>query len=236
MPTELSQPLASVAEGSFPPPPGSVLVVGGDKDDEAAAAEGESGKFGRVRTGVGVPSTRVSPLSEGLGFNLFIDGILGIALIVPVACGRCCELDEDMLAVLLSELENPESRDVEWDGVPSVLESSSEYRCLSSKAGTVRMVEFMRFGRRGDKAGADVAGAVFPLAPLVVVRDMAELMVPSEAGVRVDRGEGRSCKAFSALLDVDLLGVVTGVVDGVTAVTDEGSWVIPPLASVGSVP
>ncbi len=137
--------------------------------------------------------------------------------------------------MLASELEKPESRDVEWDGVPSVLESSSEYRCLSSKAGTVRMVEFMRFGRRGDKAGAEVAGAVFPLAPLVAVRDMAELMVPSEAGVRVDRGEGRSCKAFSALLGVGLLGVVTGVVDGVTAVTDESAGVIPPLASVGSL-
>ena len=141
-----------------------------------------------------------------------------------------------MLAVLLSELEKPESRDVEWDGVPSVLESSSEYRCLSSKAGTVRMVEFMRFGRRGDKVEADVAGTVFPLAPLVVVRDMAELMVPPEAGVRVDRGEGRSCKAFGTLLGVGLLGVVAGVVDGVRTVTDERPGVIPTSASVGSLP
>jgi hypothetical protein len=63
--------------------------------------------------------------------SLFIDGILGIALIV--ACGRCCEFDDDMLAVLLSELENPESREVvECEGAPSVLESSSEYRCCLS--------------------------------------------------------------------------------------------------------
>jgi hypothetical protein len=41
-------------------------------------------------------------------------------------------LDEDMLAVLLIELEKPESRDAECDAVPSVLESSSEYCCLSS--------------------------------------------------------------------------------------------------------
>ncbi len=128
-----------------------------------------------------------------------------------------------MLTVLFRELEKPESRDVEWEGVPSVLESSSEYCCLSSKLGTVRMVEFMRFGVRGEKEEADEVETAFPLVPLVAVRDMAELMAPSEAGVRVERGEECSCKAFGTLLGVDLVGV-TDAVGGTTMVTDEGSW------------
>jgi hypothetical protein len=93
------------------------------------------------------------------------------------------------------------------------------------------MVEFMRFGMRGDKEEAEAVGTAFPLAPLVAVRDMAELMAPSEAGVRVERGDECSCKAFGTLLGVDLLGVATGVVEGTTMVTDEGSWAIPALAS-----
>lgn len=129
-----------------------------------------------------------------------------------------------MLAVLLSELEKPESRDVEWDCVPSVLESSSEYLCRSSKLGTVRMVEFMRFGMRGDKEAGDASGTAFPLAPLVVVRDMAEFMMPSEAGARVNRGEGCSCESFDVLPGVDLVGVAAGAVSVGTTVTDETPW------------
>ena len=52
---------------------------------------------------------------------------------------------EAMLTVLLTELEKPEPRDVEWDGVPSGLESSDSL-CLSSELVTVRMVEFIRKG------------------------------------------------------------------------------------------
>jgi hypothetical protein len=123
-----------------------------------------------------------------------------------------------MLVVLLSELEKPESRDVECDCAPSVLESSSEYLCRSSKLGTVRIVEFMRFGMRGDKEEAAAGGIAFPLAPPVVVRDMAELVVPSEAGVRVDWGEGRSREGFSALLGDGLVGVAAGAAAGAVSI------------------
>jgi hypothetical protein len=137
-----------------------------------------------------------------------------------------------MLVVLFSELEKPESRDVECDCAPSVLDSSSEYRCRSSKLGTVRIVEFMRLGMRGDKEEAAGGGAAFPLAPPVVVRDMAELVVPSEARVKVDWGEGRSCEGVSALLGDGLVGVAAGTAAGGaagavstrTTVTDERSW------------
>ena len=127
-----------------------------------------------------------------------------------------------MLALLLSELENPESRDVECDCVPSVLDSSPEYRCLFSKLGTVRMVEFMRFGIRGDKEGEDVGGTAFPLGVLAALRDMAALIVPSEAGVRVGRGEGCSCNDLGALLGGDRVGVAGADSLG-TTVTNEGS-------------
>ena len=50
-----------------------------------------------------------------------------------------------MLALLVTELENPEFRDAESDGAPSVLDSS-ENRRLSSKLVTVRIVEFIRAG------------------------------------------------------------------------------------------
>jgi hypothetical protein len=139
------------------------------------------------------------------------------------ACARCWESDDDMLALLLSELENPESRDVECDWVPSVLDSSPEYRCLFSKLGTVRMVEFMRFGIRGDKEGEDVGGTAFPLGVLAALRDMAALIVPLEAGVRVGRGEGCSCNDFGALLGGDRVGVAGGADSLGTTVTDEGS-------------
>jgi hypothetical protein len=127
-----------------------------------------------------------------------------------------------MLAVLLRELEKPESRDRECGCVPSVPESSSEYLGLSSKLGTVRIVEFMRFGVRGDKE-AGAGGTAFPWAPLVAVRDITELSVPSDAGVRVDRGEGCSCRDLAALLGVDLVGVAAGAGSGGTTVTDERS-------------
>jgi hypothetical protein len=112
---------ASTSLGLGEPPPGSVVVLGGNNEGFVAewprllSRWGMSPKLGRVRSGRGVPSRRLSPLScdvpETLGFNLFIDGILGIAL--SVGCVRCWEFDEDMLAVLLSELEKPESRDAE---------------------------------------------------------------------------------------------------------------------------
>jgi hypothetical protein len=131
-----------------------------------------------------------------------------------------------MLAVLLSELENPESRDVECDCAPSVLEPSSEYRCLSSKLGTVRIVEFMRLGVRGVREEEAAGGFVLLLAPLVAARGMAELSVPFEAGVRVDRGEGCSCEAFGVRLDVGLVGVRLGVVSAVGTTFTDGrrSW------------
>jgi hypothetical protein len=129
-----------------------------------------------------------------------------------------------MLMVLLNELENPESRDVACDIVPSV-ESSSEYLCRLSKLGTVRIVEFMRFGVRGLREDAGACGMVLLLAPLVVTRDMAELIVPSEAGVRVDRGEGRSCEGFDAGLGAGLCGVVlAGAVSVWMTVTDGRPW------------
>lgn len=61
----------------------------------------------------------------------------GLRLPFCVMCGWS-GADEDMLALLLTELEKPDFRD-------SALESS-EKRCLSSKLVTVRMVEFMRVG------------------------------------------------------------------------------------------
>lgn len=153
---------------------------------------------------------------EGLGRSLLTEGILFIPF------GRCCEIDDDMLVLLLSELENPESRDVESDGVPSVLDSSSESRVRFSKLGTVRMVEFMRFGIRGDKVAGAGGAAGFGLGPLAAVRDIAELITPLEAGVRVDRGEERSCKVLDALTGVDLLlGAAAGVDSARTTVTDE---------------
>jgi len=79
----------------------------------------------------------------------------------------------------------------------------------------------MRFGMRGDKEEEDVSGTAFPLAPLVVVRDMAEFMMPSEAGARVNRGEGCSCEGFDVLLGVGLVGVTAGAVSAGTTVTDE---------------
>lgn len=145
---------------------------------------------------------------------------------MDVDCPRCGEFDDAMLAVLLSELENPESRDVECDCAPSVL-SSSEYRCLSSKLGTVRIVEFMRFGVRGAREEeAAGGGIVLLLAPLVAARGMAELLVPVEAGVRVDRGEGRSCEAFDVRLGVGLVGVVgpRAVSVGTTFTDGRRSW------------
>jgi hypothetical protein len=126
-----------------------------------------------------------------------------------------------MLAVLLSELEKPESRDVECDCAPSVLEPSSEYRCLSSKLGTVRIVEFMRLGVRGAREEEPAGGFVLLLTPLVAARGMAELSVPFEAGVRVDRGEGCSCEAFGVRLGAGLVGVRPGAVSVVgTTFTD----------------
>lgn len=136
-----------------------------------------------------------------------------------------------MLAVLLSELENPESRDVECDCAPSVLESSSEYLCLSSKLGTVRIVEFMRLGVRGVREEEPAGGIVLLLAPLVAARGMAELSVPLEAGVRVDRGEGCSCEAFDTGLGVGLVGVEPGAAVSVgTTFTDGRSWASSLLA------
>lgn len=102
------------------------------------------------------------------------------------------------------------------------------------------MVEFMRFGRReGDNEEAGAREVAFPLVPLVVVRDMAELIVPPEAGLRVDRGG--SCDGFWPLLGVDLVGVdlcgvdllgldllgagLLGVVAGVAAAVSTGTTV-----------
>jgi hypothetical protein len=104
------------------------------------------------------------------------------------------------------------------------------------------MVEFMRFGgREGDNEEAGAREVAFPLVPLVVVRDMAELIVPPEAGLRVDRGEGCSCDGFWPLLGVDLVGVdlcgvdllgldllgggLLGVVAGVAAAVSTGTTV-----------
>lgn len=135
-----------------------------------------------------------------------------------------------MLVVLLSELEKPESCDVACDCVPSVLESSSEDLCRSSTLGTARMVELARVGDvvvvvvRGDKEEVGARGAALPSAPPVGVRDMAELMVPWDAGVRVERGEDRSCRDLDALAGVGFVGVAAGAVSGETAVTEEGPW------------
>lgn len=119
--------------------------------------------------------------------------------------------EEDMLAVLLIELESAEFLDV-VAFVPSLLESSAEER---SKLGTARMVEFMRLGEREEEdvvaaaEGDGAGGAALPFTPFVfgavdpaAVRDMAELIVASDAGVRVARNEGRgsSCCCLAALL------------------------------------
>jgi hypothetical protein len=218
--------LASVAvrEGSLvelePPPPGSVEVLGGWNEEFVLDTL-------RVFSRVGMPSRWLFPpswaVSEAASFNLLYDGFLGIPVDVA-ACIRRGEFDDAMLAVLLSELEKPESRDVECDCVPSVPESSSTSLCLSSKLGTVRMVEFMRFGVRGDKEEVDAGGTALPLVSLVAVRAIAEFIVPSDAGVRVDRGEGRSCNDLDdALLGVDLVGAVAGVSVGGATVTGERS-------------
>lgn len=91
---------------------------------------------------------------------------------------------------------------------------------------------------RGDNEEAGASEVTFPL---VAVRDMAELIVPSEAGLRVDRGEGCSCDGFWPLLGVDLVGVdlcgvdllgldllgggLLGVVAGVVAAVSTGTTV-----------
>jgi hypothetical protein len=81
------------------------------------------------------------------------------------------------------------------------------------------MVEFMRFGVRGDKEVG--SASILPFTPLVAARGMAELMVPLEAGERVDRGERCSCEGLGVFVGVDLVGVVAGVV---CSGTDERSW------------
>lgn len=97
--------------------------------------------LGRVLVGL-ARSRKVSWVVEGVGFVL---GGLGEALLLPMGVWVWSWELEAMLTVLLTELEKPEPRDVEWDGVPSGLESSDS-RCLSSVLVTVRMVEFMREG------------------------------------------------------------------------------------------
>jgi hypothetical protein len=117
-----------------------------------------------------------------------------------------------MLALLLTD-PKPESRDVDCESAPSVLDSSSESWCLSSKLGTALMVEFMRFGIRVFEDEVGGAGTVLPLTMVlaVVVRDIAELIAPSETGVRDGRCEAWSWTDREALLGGCLTGVVTGV-------------------------
>jgi len=98
-----------------------------------------------------------------------------------------------MLALLLTELENPEFRD-------SALESSDSW-CLSSKLVTVRMVEFIREGICCCWICEGIEGRVLPFAPLEGDdRDMLALMDPSEARERVGRAGARSCEGFGALV------------------------------------
>jgi len=104
-----------------------------------------------------------------------------------------CETD-DMLAVLLTELERAELRELESEGVPSALESS-EVRSRSSKLGTGRMVEFMRprLCEGGDLglADGDRVLLMFPFMEgdaLGIAKAAAALMTPCEACARVDRG------------------------------------------------
>lgn len=96
------------------------------------------------------------------------------------------------------------------------------------------MVEFMRFGVRGEREGAAVGRTAFPLDPLVTIRDMAELTVPWDVRESVDRGEGRSCRDLNALLGVCLLDVVGRTVSGGTTVTDEESKGYVLLATKGT--
>lgn len=137
--------------------------------------------------------------------SLLYDGFRGIPFVVTAAASAAVkrvllsgdgEADVDgavgaLLAVLLMELENAESLDaaVELDCAPSVLESSSEYRGLSSKLVTVRMVEFMRFGGCAEDDGESVADVFVELLEgvlVVAVRDIAALDVPSEVAAGVD--------------------------------------------------
>jgi len=190
-----------------------------------------SPKLGPRVDGRDVPFGWVSPVacieSEALSFNLLYDGFRGIPVDV-VAGIRCGEFDEAILAVLVSELEKPESRDVLCDFVPSVPQSSSKDLCSSSTLlGTARMVEFMRLGVIRRDKGEEEAGAremAFALASLVATLDIAELRMPSDAGARVDRGEGCSCTDLGALAGVALVGVAAGAVAVGTTVTDEESW------------
>jgi hypothetical protein len=110
-----------------------------------------------------------------------------------------------MLALLLTELKAEfEFRDPERVGEQSVPESS-EARCLSSKLITVRIVEFIRprFCGVGVEEFVGRDASALPLTPLVEVRYIAALTVPSEASARVDLGEGQSCEALDSLVGVD---------------------------------
>lgn len=125
--------------------------------------------------------------------------------------------------MLFIELERAEFREVACDCVPSLLESSPDDLCFSSKLETVRIVEFMRFGNWGERETVDADGCdeVWPLTPLVGVRGMTGFAEPSEAGVSVVWNEGRSCDGLAALLSGDFgeEGGSAGGADAVTAVT-----------------
>lgn len=122
-----------------------------------------------------------------------------------ICCGGYCDTDEDILALLFTELEKADVREVCCDCVPSVLESSDVLCRLSSKLITGRIVEFMRVGTCND-VELNVVGRVLPWVVVpFVFRDMTELIVPSEARLRVDRceGTGRS--------ETETLGTFVGV-------------------------
>jgi len=168
-----------------PPPPGggSVEAFGAVVALKLLSLWGIS-KLDLVPVALGGSSVAYDPSCtiDELCFNLAPDG--GLLPVPFCVCGGYCDTDDDMLALLLTELEKAEVRDVWCDCVPSVLESSEVLCRWSSKLMTGRIVEFIRFGTWREE-GAE--GEALPCVPLVVIRDMAELIVPSEARARVDR-------------------------------------------------